>query len=124
MLGAILSTLGEEDAADPALVMQLLERRAGLDLPGLCAIFEGVIARRHSGAARTGGAADAADAADATDGEADEAQLAVQRAGLVLRDTLDFLEEVAPPEEPDGQEAAERQRELLRGLRLPPRRVS
>ena len=111
VLASVKSGLGEEEAEDSELCEQLLERRAGMSLGGLCDLLEGVLVRRRQGTEEQAQASA-------------ELQFECERAASVLREalgliTLEYAQSLESEDMPERAEAVERQQALLLDLEAP-----
>lgn len=126
VLKCIKAGLDAEDGIDGELCEDLLDRRCGMGLSGLCELLEGVIARRTSASKNGSSQGSSGSSGGGGDhnsvGGGDANAFAIRRAVSVLRRALEAMEceyemEALPPE---IQGAMVRQGELVQGLDVGP----
>lgn len=96
-----------EDADDAALCEDLLERRVGMGLFGLCDLLEFILLRRREAAA------EGDRIQDLPEEHTKQWRFAIERASTVLSEALQVIAAEYEDLEPEREEAAERQRQLL-----------
>ena len=132
VLADVKAGLSADDASDGELCEDLLDRRCGMGLCGLCELLEGVIARRRTappdegggGGGDGGGGGGGGGGTRSGSGSTTAAERAfgIQRAAATLGKVLELIEEEYELEslDPAMQAAVVRQGELLRELQLEP----